>query len=228
MYLCPTLSFAPAPLASLSIQASVAARAVSMRDLCSSPSKDVLRTSLLALKESADAFPPLKSAVSGVIAVWDIAEHAKNSKADALDIAHRTQAILDVVADAVPDATMIASPMLQNFIAASALRLEVKYECIDSRLVALDANVGKLTEVAEWDGKSFHRCSMKALELRIQLGHPLGEQCPNPEKAVGDDFVIVNTHTINEVGLDFCNCTKAKTIQLLRMRVLRAFGRGAS
>jgi hypothetical protein len=35
---------------------------------------DVVSTSLLALKESADAFPPLKSAVGGVLAVWDIAE----------------------------------------------------------------------------------------------------------------------------------------------------------
>jgi hypothetical protein len=35
---------------------------------------DASRTSLLALKESADAFPPLKAAVGGVLAVWDVAE----------------------------------------------------------------------------------------------------------------------------------------------------------
>ncbi|KAJ7461214.1 hypothetical protein FB451DRAFT_490601 [Mycena latifolia] len=35
---------------------------------------DVLWTSIIALKESADAFPPLKSAVGGVIALCDIAE----------------------------------------------------------------------------------------------------------------------------------------------------------
>jgi hypothetical protein len=35
---------------------------------------DVLWTSLCALKDSADAFPPLKSAVGGVVALWEIAE----------------------------------------------------------------------------------------------------------------------------------------------------------
>ncbi|KAJ7890236.1 hypothetical protein B0H13DRAFT_2341169 [Mycena leptocephala] len=34
-----------------------------------------------------------------------------------------------------------------------------------------------------------------------------------------DDFVVVGSHTIDEVSLDYCNCTRAKlrTIQLLRM-----------
>jgi hypothetical protein len=35
---------------------------------------DLLSTSLVGLKQSADAFPPLKSAVGGVLALWDIAE----------------------------------------------------------------------------------------------------------------------------------------------------------
>jgi hypothetical protein len=35
---------------------------------------DILSTSLFALKESADAFPPLKGAVGGVLAVWDVAQ----------------------------------------------------------------------------------------------------------------------------------------------------------
>ncbi|KAJ7277563.1 hypothetical protein C8J57DRAFT_1504395 [Mycena rebaudengoi] len=44
---------------------------------------DVLWTSLHALKESADAFPPLKSVVGGVVVIWNIAERAKHSKTDA-------------------------------------------------------------------------------------------------------------------------------------------------
>jgi hypothetical protein len=40
----------------------------------SSSLPDVVSTSLLALKESADAFPPLKSAVGGVLALWDVVE----------------------------------------------------------------------------------------------------------------------------------------------------------
>ncbi|KAJ7670040.1 hypothetical protein DFH06DRAFT_160066 [Mycena polygramma] len=35
---------------------------------------DVLSTTLISLKESAEVFPPLQSAVAGVIAVWDIAK----------------------------------------------------------------------------------------------------------------------------------------------------------
>ncbi|KAJ7480289.1 hypothetical protein B0H11DRAFT_2280606 [Mycena galericulata] len=67
------------------------------------PLPDVLRTSLLALEESARAFPPLKSPVAGVVPVWEIAERAKHCKSDACDIALRTQEILDVVAETVPD-----------------------------------------------------------------------------------------------------------------------------
>jgi hypothetical protein len=35
---------------------------------------DAMWTSLWALKESSDAFPPLKSATSGVVALWEITE----------------------------------------------------------------------------------------------------------------------------------------------------------
>jgi hypothetical protein len=60
----------------------------------------------------------------------------------------------------------------------------------------------------------------------IQLGHVLGEPCPNPAPASGDDFVIITSRTIDEVGLDFCNCTRAqaKSIQLLQLRLYPATG----
>ncbi|KAJ7916000.1 hypothetical protein B0H13DRAFT_1871610 [Mycena leptocephala] len=74
---------------------------------------DILSTSLLALKESADAFPPLKSAVGGVLAVWDIAQRAEHSKSDACENALRTEKILNVIADAVPDGLAI-SPLLHS------------------------------------------------------------------------------------------------------------------
>ncbi|KAJ7804780.1 hypothetical protein B0H14DRAFT_2882902 [Mycena olivaceomarginata] len=75
---------------------------------------DILSTSLFALKESADAFPPLKSAVGGVLAVWDVAQRAKHSKSDACEIALRTEKILNVIADAVPDGSAISSPLLDS------------------------------------------------------------------------------------------------------------------
>ncbi|KAJ7087496.1 hypothetical protein C8R44DRAFT_991350 [Mycena epipterygia] len=75
---------------------------------------DVLWTAILTLKASADACPPLNSTVGGVIALLEIAERVKHSKSDARAIALRTKEILDVIADAVPDAFTIPPPMLES------------------------------------------------------------------------------------------------------------------
>jgi hypothetical protein len=44
--------------------------------------------------------------------------------------------------------------------------------------------------------------------------------------AAGDDFVVVNSHTVDEVGLDYCSCSWSKPhpIQLLRMHLYPATG----
>ncbi|KAJ7653994.1 hypothetical protein DFH06DRAFT_1330093 [Mycena polygramma] len=83
-----------------------------------------------------------------------------------------------------------------------------------------------LHHIEEWNGVSFKPRSIKSLDIRIQLGHPLGEVCPNRVVAHGDAFVIVGSHTIDEVGLDYCNCGHAASqpIQLLRMRLYPATG----
>jgi len=47
-----------------------------------------------------------------VLAVWDIAQRAKHCKSEARDIALRAKAILDVIADAVPNGSAIPQPML--------------------------------------------------------------------------------------------------------------------
>ncbi|KAJ7200945.1 hypothetical protein C8J57DRAFT_1544097 [Mycena rebaudengoi] len=88
---------------------------------------DVLWTSLRALKESADTFPPLKSVVGGVVAIWDIAEvnglyyrHLSNSRRPAREALqdrgprHRApdKKIVDLIADAVPDPSEIPPSML--------------------------------------------------------------------------------------------------------------------
>ncbi|KAJ7715471.1 hypothetical protein B0H16DRAFT_1741912 [Mycena metata] len=73
----------------------------------------------------------------------------------------------------------------------------------------------------------FERTTLKALSLRIQLGHSkLNKACPrhgictNPRPAVADDFVVLDTNAIHEVALDFCGCETAQphNIQLLRAR----------
>ena len=57
------------------------------------------------------------------------------------------------------------------------------------------------------------------LGLQIQLGHPLGDTCANPELCSGDNFTILNTQSIQSVSLDFCTCGashQSKTSQLFR------------
>ncbi|KAJ6463147.1 hypothetical protein C8R47DRAFT_1157762 [Mycena vitilis] len=86
---------------------------------------DVLSTTLIALKESAEVFPPLQSAVAGVIAVWDIAKRAKLAKTHASDIALRTEKILYIIVDAVPDFEAITQPMLRSIERFTALLNEI-------------------------------------------------------------------------------------------------------
>jgi hypothetical protein len=38
--------------------------------------------------------------------------------------------------------------------------------------------------------------SLKALGLRIQLGHPDRTECPNPENAFNDDFTVIDSDGI--------------------------------
>ncbi|KAJ6483545.1 hypothetical protein C8R47DRAFT_1217624 [Mycena vitilis] len=108
------------------------------------------------------------------------------------------------------------------------------YRCIDCVHTALYCKACltqihrrmPLHRVEKWDGTSFKRRTLKKLGVRIQLGHPLQEKCLNPARAHGDSFVIVTTHDIHDVGLDFCNCTTAKDwdVQLLRFRLYPATG----
>ena len=68
----------------------------------------------------------------------------------------------------------------------------------------------------------FTTTSLKKLGLRIQLGHRFGEKCLNPEHCTIDDLIIIDTHGIHEVGIDFCGCGKSDqrhTVQLLRAKL---------
>ncbi|EPS93480.1 hypothetical protein FOMPIDRAFT_39266, partial [Fomitopsis schrenkii] len=75
-----------------------------------------------------------------------------------------------------------------------------------------------------WQYGRLRRATLKDLGLRIQLGHAYGDACPNPQKAFGDSFVVIDTSSLHEVGLDFCACTSAypKHVQLLQSRLLPA------
>ncbi|EIW74481.1 hypothetical protein CONPUDRAFT_67519, partial [Coniophora puteana RWD-64-598 SS2] len=75
-----------------------------------------------------------------------------------------------------------------------------------------------------WNGKYFERSSLNRLGLRIQLGHSPGRTCVNPVCSFDDDFVVMDSHGIHEVGLDYCGCETAasKYRQLLRARLFPA------
>ncbi|KAJ7453814.1 hypothetical protein FB451DRAFT_1342514 [Mycena latifolia] len=72
----------------------------------------------------------------------------------------------------------------------------------------------------------FVRKTLKDMGLRIQLGHwdKPNQRCPVPSPASGDDFVIVDTHGVHEVGLDYCGCGGGglPTVQLLRAQLYPA------
>ncbi|KAJ7831284.1 hypothetical protein B0H13DRAFT_1915505 [Mycena leptocephala] len=81
--------------------------------------KDIALTSQSALRDSADAFPPLKSVASGVLALWDTAEvlpiqRVKTSKEKAQMLSRRALEILEGLADAVPDPSNIPPPVLAS------------------------------------------------------------------------------------------------------------------
>ncbi|KAJ6510913.1 hypothetical protein C8R45DRAFT_965557 [Mycena sanguinolenta] len=77
--------------------------------------------------------------------------------------------------------------------------------------------------IQRWDGAKFQKITLKALGLRIQLGHWSGTDrvCPLPLTAPNDDFVIVDNSGIHPVHLDYCNCGLGghPTVQLLRARL---------
>jgi hypothetical protein len=89
-------------------------------------------------------------------------------------------------------------------------RLEVRYYLYSNKL--------GLNRHKEWNGSFFQAATLKALGLRIQLGHPPGERCVRPVPATNDDFSILHVNGIHDLGLDFCGCetAQAETTQLLR------------
>jgi hypothetical protein len=59
----------------------------------------------------------------------------------------------------------------------------------------------------------------------MQLGHPIGEKCLNPERSTDDDFTVISAHGIQSTAIDFCGCGKSSqdhVIQLLRARLFPA------
>ncbi|KZP08329.1 hypothetical protein FIBSPDRAFT_914302 [Athelia psychrophila] len=92
--------------------------------------------------------------------------------------------------------------------------LDLQYQCHIIQFSDADAPRRKLRMTARWNTSHFEPTTLKALGLRIQLGHSVGEHCINPIPTAGDDFVIVDTNGIHQVALDYCGCASAKVVTL--------------
>ncbi|KAJ7138955.1 hypothetical protein C8R46DRAFT_1136595, partial [Mycena filopes] len=105
---------------------------------------DSIHTSLVVLKESADVFPLLKSVVGGVLALCDIAKRAKSSKSHAREITVRANRIVDVIYNAVPDATTIPKPMEDSIEQFVILLKKIKSSLAT---IALSSRVSRLVHL---------------------------------------------------------------------------------
>ncbi|KAJ7061685.1 hypothetical protein C8F01DRAFT_1138112 [Mycena amicta] len=96
---------------------------------------DILRTSLVALRESADACPPLKSAMGAAVALWDIAEVSTVAfRTDAVELT-RCPARVQRMPRARP--TILLYPLTRSWI-TSAMRFPtstayLRCYCVRSR-----------------------------------------------------------------------------------------------
>ncbi|KAG1765896.1 hypothetical protein EDD22DRAFT_978598 [Suillus occidentalis] len=93
----------------------------------------------------------------------------------------------------------------------------LEYQCEDclgsdlfcSTCVLLTHVHHPLHHLQRWNGGYFEAVLLKTLGLRIQLGHATGQVCLNPCRVFNNDFVVINTHGIHEVSLDFCDYPQA-------------------
>ncbi|KAJ7720502.1 hypothetical protein B0H14DRAFT_3098545 [Mycena olivaceomarginata] len=83
-----------------------------------------------------------------------------------------------------------------------------------------------LHRVEVWkDAHFFETVTLKSLGLWIQLGHGRSGICRRRRRRPPwDEFCIVDSNGVHEVGLDFCTCSLAEThdVQLLRARLYPA------
>ncbi|KAF9467072.1 hypothetical protein BDZ94DRAFT_1329986 [Collybia nuda] len=108
-----------------------------------------------------------------------------------------------------------------------------EYECLDCwgrelrcRKCTIAMHIiHPLHRIRRWNGEYFERSTLKALGVRMQLGHPPGVSCANPQPCFNDDFIIIDEWGIHSVGLDYCQCgiqNQTRFVQLLRHRLYPA------
>lgn len=68
-----------------------------------------------------------------------------------------------------------------------------------------------------WNGATFEKTPLRALGLRLQLGHKDTSQCDVPMPG-HEQFVVIHDNALHEVAIDLCGCVNQQParIQLLR------------
>nr|GAT59698.1 predicted protein [Mycena chlorophos] len=90
---------------------------------------DGIRTALEVLECACDAFPPLKSAVAGVCALWDLADKCAGNQDDARELAAHATEILDSIYCALnPQRSAPPSSVLPHFLRFESVLLEIRKE----------------------------------------------------------------------------------------------------
>ncbi|KAK6996428.1 CxC2 domain-containing protein [Favolaschia claudopus] len=71
----------------------------------------------------------------------------------------------------------------------------------------------------EWDNGYFQRRTSQDLDLRFQIGHPFGEDCPFNYSGTSRPFVVLDNNGIHSLNIDFCRCSGAasEVAQLLNV-----------
>jgi hypothetical protein len=140
-----------------------------------------------------------------------------------------------MMAEGVKNSVLIARRVLENFGAKTAsvgsyfaegVYLVDINSClsIGLRYVLLTSVMSALADVSQsWSGLFFESTSLKALGMRIHLGHN-GNTCPLPG-AFHKDFVVMATTGIHHVDVQFCGCyseigASHPCLQLLRAELL--------
>ena len=58
-----------------------------------------------------------------------------------------------------------------------------------------------------WNGRYFEATTLKDLGLVVQVGHPPGVKCRNPQPGPRD-FMVMHTNGLHPVAVQFCDCDK--------------------
>ncbi|KAJ7876897.1 hypothetical protein B0H14DRAFT_2713442, partial [Mycena olivaceomarginata] len=78
-----------------------------------------------------------------------------------------------------------------------------------------------LHRIERWNGRFFTPGTLNSLGLRVQLGHPPGERCPEATP-LHSHFVVLHTNGLHEVAVDACDCEGRYWAGPLEEQLLRA------